>query len=87
MKQLSICGGLLGLICSLSLTATAQPVNSPVLTDAWEIANKLDPKKPADGSADIDKDGYTNLEEFLNRTNPRKFVDYTNPKNNVHTLH
>ncbi len=35
------------------------------MPDAWERANKLDPSNPADGNWDQDKDGYTNLEEYL----------------------
>jgi len=57
------------------------------MPDEWETTNKFDPKNPSDGSADADKDGYTNLEEFLYRTNPHEFVDYRNPANNIHTLH
>ncbi|MBN1868210.1 hypothetical protein JW916_13070 [Candidatus Sumerlaeota bacterium] len=57
------------------------------MPDEWETANGLDPKNAADGAQDADKDGYTNVEEFLYRTNPNEFVDYTDPKNNVHTLH
>jgi hypothetical protein len=34
--------------------------------DTWETANNLDPKDPADRNGDADKDGYTNLEEYLN---------------------
>jgi pectate lyase len=56
------------------------------LPDDWELANKLDPKNPADGPADADGDGYTNLEEYLNHTNPRQFVDYTDPGNNMSAL-
>jgi pectate lyase len=56
------------------------------MPDAWERAHGFDPQNPADGIADADKDGYTNLEEFLNGTNPRQFVDYTKVENNVNTL-
>lgn len=35
------------------------------MLDAWEQAHGLDPHNPADGKADADQDGYTNLEEFL----------------------
>ena len=31
---------------------------------------------------DKDKDGYTNVEEYLNGTDPTVFVDYTKPENN-----
>ena len=36
------------------------------LPDAWEKAHGLDPRNPADQAADRDRDGYTNLEEYLN---------------------
>ena len=46
------------------------------MPDAWETQHKLNPRDASDGAADSDKDGYTNLEEFLNRTDPQSFVDY-----------
>jgi pectate lyase len=46
------------------------------MPDAWESRHGLNPHDPSDGFADKDKDGYTNLEEYLNGTDPRKFVDY-----------
>jgi len=36
------------------------------LHDQWEINNNLDPKNPFDYQYDNDKNGYTNLEEFIN---------------------
>lgn len=36
------------------------------IPDAWEKAHGLDPRNPGDGAADADRDGYTNLEEYLN---------------------
>jgi hypothetical protein len=56
------------------------------MPDDWEKSHGLDPANIADGSADADKDGYTNVEEFLNHTDPSKFVDYRNPANNVDSL-
>jgi pectate lyase len=53
------------------------------MPDDWEKARKLNPNDPADGSADADKDGYPNVEEFLNGTDPHKFLDYKNLGNNV----
>lgn len=46
------------------------------LPDDWELRHKFDPANPADSAADADGDGYTNLEEHLNGTDPRVFVDY-----------
>jgi hypothetical protein len=40
------------------------------MPDTWERANNLDPKDPADRNDDSDKDGYTNLEEYLNSLVP-----------------
>ncbi|MDZ4401889.1 hypothetical protein [Prosthecobacter sp.] len=42
------------------------------MTDAWETQHQLDPASAADCWTDPDKDGYSNLEEFLNGTNPRR---------------
>ena len=50
------------------------------------MATLAEAHNPADGIADPDRDGYTTLEEFLNGTDPRAFVDYTDPDNNVNTL-
>jgi pectate lyase len=36
------------------------------MPDEWEIKNGLDPKKSYDRNGDINRDGYTNLEEYLN---------------------
>jgi len=41
------------------------------MANEWERANGLDPTRGADRNGDSDSDGYTNLEEFLNNTNPR----------------
>lgn len=56
------------------------------MPDEWELKFKLDPQDAADGSQDTDKDGYTNVEEYLNGTNPTVFVDYTKSENNLNTL-
>jgi pectate lyase len=49
------------------------------MPDAWETQHGLNPTNPTDGPVDDDFDGYTNLEEYLNGTDPGEFVDYTNP--------
>jgi hypothetical protein len=36
------------------------------MPDDWETARGLDPADPADGNADRDSDGFTNLEDWLN---------------------
>lgn len=46
------------------------------MPDDWEVAHGLNPHDPSDAAADADHDGYTNLEEYLNGTDPQKFEDY-----------
>lgn len=60
--------------------------DSDGMPDEWEKQFGLDPHDPSDTAKDNDKDGYTNIEEYLNGTDPTEFVDYTKPENNVNTL-
>lgn len=41
------------------------------MPDAWETQHGLNPQDAADNTADPDGDGYTNIEEFLNGTDPK----------------
>jgi len=56
------------------LKSTTPPVDTDEdgMPDSWERRFGLNPRDPSDGAADKDHDGYTNLEEYLNNTNPRK---------------
>ncbi len=56
------------------------------MSDAWEKKYELNANDAADGSVDSDGDGYTNVEECLNGTNPREKIDYTNLGNNIDTI-
>ena len=68
---------------------TYDPKKVPVDTDGdgmpddWERKFKFDPKNPADGAMDTDGDIYTNVEEYLNGTNPQEKINYRNLGNNV----
>jgi hypothetical protein len=42
------------------------------MPDAWETRRRFASTDPSDGASDADGDGYTNAEEFLNATDPRK---------------
>lgn len=42
------------------------------MPDEWEVLNELDPDDPRDGTGDLDEDGYTNLEEYLNSLVPAR---------------
>ena len=52
----------------------------------WENRYGLDSNDAADGPKDGDSDGYINVKEYLNGTDPTVFVDYTKPENNLNTL-
>ncbi len=57
------------------------------MPDEWELKYGLNPKEASDAVKDADGDGYTNIEEYLNGTDPTRFVDYTKSENNVSPLH
>lgn len=56
------------------------------MSDQWEINHNLNPKDSKDGALDTDGDGYTNVEEYLNGTNPQEKINYRNLGNNVDTI-
>jgi hypothetical protein len=63
-----------------------QDTDGDGIPDSWEKKYHLNPNDPTDAQQDKDGDGYTNIEEFLNGTDPTKFVDYTKGENNVDGL-
>lgn len=71
---------------------TFSPGEVPVDTDLdgmpddWEKELGFDSLSADDTSQDADQDGYTNIEEYLNGTNPREKIDYTNFGNNVDSI-
>ncbi|MCX5771964.1 MAG: pectate lyase [Candidatus Hydrogenedentes bacterium] len=70
------------------LQAAEAPLDSDNdgMPDDWELRFKLNPQDASNAAQDKDKDGYTNVEEYLNGTDPTVFVDYTKPENNINTL-
>lgn len=56
------------------------------MPDAWETKYKLNPNDPTDAVKDCNGDGYTNIEKYINGINPKKKVDWKDPKNNEDTL-
>ena len=52
------------------------------MPDEWEVRYNLNPHDASDANQDKDGDGYTNLEEYINGTDPTQYVDYRNPANN-----
>jgi len=54
------------------------------MPDDWEKKHGLNPNDPTDASGDLNGDGYTNIEDFINGLDPKaKKVDWANLKNNV----
>jgi len=68
--------------------SVAAPVDSDHdgMPDRWEKKFGLRWNDSSDGSKDADNDGYTNVEEWLNGTNPKQYVDYRKPENNRNIL-
>jgi pectate lyase len=56
------------------------------MPDEWETKHGLNASKADDNALDKDGDGYSNVEEYLNGTDPTTFVDYTKLENNINTL-
>lgn len=56
------------------------------MPDAWEIKYGLNPNDPSDAVKDLNGDGYTNIEKYINGIDPKKKVDWKDPKNNYDTL-
>ena len=57
------------------------------MPDRWEKKFGLKWKDSSDCVKDIDSDGYTNVEEWLNGTDPTQFIDYRKAENNKNLLH
>lgn len=59
---------------AIALRVLADPTDSDSdgMTDAFEAAFGLDKHDPSDAGTDRDGDGLSNLDEYLQRTNPRK---------------
>ena len=56
--------------------------DSDGMPDEWELKHGLNPNDPSDASKDMNGDGYTNIEKYLNGIDPTKKIDWTDLKNN-----
>jgi len=53
------------------------------MPDDWETAHGLNPNNSSDATSDLNGDGYTNVEDFVNGLDPKaKKVDWSDLKNN-----
>ena len=56
------------------------------MPDEWERQNGLNPNDPSDANGDVNKDGYTNIEKYINGIPTNCRVDWHNLNNNYDTL-
>ena len=56
------------------------------MPDTWEKANGLNPNDASDANKDINGDGYTNIEKYINGIDTTTKVDWTKSENNTDTL-
>ena len=56
------------------------------MPDEWERQNGLNPHDPSDANGDINGDGYTNIEKYINAIPTRSCVDWHQLGNNYDTL-
>ncbi|NDV78086.1 polysaccharide lyase [Dysgonomonas sp. 511] len=56
------------------------------MPDEWEKKYGLNPNDPSDAVKDMNGDGYTNIEKYINGIDPTTKVDWTKPENNHDTL-
>ena len=60
--------------------------DSDGMPDEWERQNGLNPHDPTDANGDINGDGYTNIEKYINAIPIDSRIDWRNPSNNYDTL-
>lgn len=54
------------------------------MPDEWEKRHGLNPNDASDSATDLNGDGYTNIEDFINGLDPKgKKIDWSDLKNNV----
>lgn len=56
------------------------------MPDLWEKKYHLDPDVASDANGDLNGDGYTNIEKYINGLDPTKKIDWKNLDNNKDTL-
>ena len=60
--------------------------NGDGIPDTWKIKYGIDPNGPSIANGDMNGDGYTNIEKYINGIDPTKKIDWTDPKNNINPL-
>jgi hypothetical protein len=70
----------------LKSAAPAADSDHDGMPDWWEKKFGLNADDAGDGVKDLNGDGYTNLEKYLNGLDPTKHVDWGKPENNYNRL-
>lgn len=63
-----------------------QDTDKDGMPDAWEEHYGLDPNDPSDANGDLNGDGYTNIEKYINNIDPEVKIDWRDPDFNFDTL-
>jgi hypothetical protein len=56
------------------------------MPDDWERRFGLNPYDPTDANGDLNGDGYTNIEKYINGIDPKTKTDWRDLSNNYDTL-
>jgi hypothetical protein len=56
------------------------------MPDAWEKQYGLNPNDPSDANGDLNGDGYTNIEKYINGIDPNTRINWQDLRNNYDTL-
>jgi hypothetical protein len=59
-------------VCTVAADLAEIDSDGDGIPDEWELNNGLDPNDPTDAERDLDGDGLSNLDEYLQNTNPNK---------------
>lgn len=77
-------GGVTGCLADRGAFERQPDSDGDGLSDDWEVRYALSPADPADADGDADQDGYSNREEFTDKTHPRQASSCKAPAVFVH---
>jgi len=68
---------------TIEIGPAPQDTDHDGMPDIWELAYDLNPENDSDGALDSNGNGYTNLEEYLNGTEPTQDTEAPQPPSNL----